>query len=94
MADVRGKAFRRLCAVLGRDYEGLASAARFARKAGVINTAWCRRLTRLDEAYAIVRHLSLQRSDRFVSELESFLGAAAFDGKKLEVEGGGAFSRS
>ena len=73
LADARGQAFRHLCAALGHDFEGLATAARRARKQGVIDARWCKRLVRLDEAFSLVRHLSAQRVTAFVSDLEAAL---------------------
>ena len=74
LAEARGKAFRRLCRAMNRDFEGLATAARRARKQGLLDNAWCRRLTRLDEAYSLVRHLNQQRICTFVGDLDNFLG--------------------
>ena len=39
-------------------FQGLAQAARFARKSGFINNATAKKLVKLDDAYNLIRHIT------------------------------------
>ena len=77
LEEVRGAAVRRLCAALDQDFEGLAVAARMARKQGIIDGKWCKKLVRLDDAFSFARRLSQQRTHNIFSDLECMIGGQA-----------------
>lgn len=58
LMEIRSFSYRHLSCILGQPQEGLAVAARKARKAGIIDSKWCKRLVRIDDAFSVVRHLS------------------------------------
>ena len=69
VAEARGLAFRRVTDALGEDHEGLSKAARRARQKGILPNLWARKLIKLDEAFAVIRHLTSQRASRFDEDL-------------------------
>jgi len=56
---------------------GLAAAAEVARGRGVIGNATCRKLARIDAAFAIVRHATAAKFDAFLCELRGSSKRAA-----------------
>ena len=80
LAEARGAAFRRLSAAIGAETQGLAVAARLAKRDGFIGAKLAKQLVKLDEAFSLLRHTSQQRTDRFLCELDAQL-AVGFERK-------------
>ena len=73
LCELRGASFRRLCSALHAEPQGLSIAARTARRAKLIDNKLAKQLVKVDEAYAIVRHLSQVRTLRCLRELDEQL---------------------
>ena len=73
LAELHGSCFRRLCAALGRHHEGLAVAARHARRQRLLPGPICKKLERVDVAFALVRHLTTVKVNDFLSDLDDLL---------------------
>ena len=58
IATLRGRCLRLLTEALCQQYEGLAVAARSAKRRKVVSRRTCRKLERIDDAYAVSRHIS------------------------------------
>ena len=56
--DAHGCALRAVSDALGEHLQGLGVLARAARKSGLVSNRMSRRLVRLDEAYALLRHIT------------------------------------
>ncbi len=82
IATLRGHCFRLLAACLRQEHEGLAVAARAAKRNKVISRKTCRRLERIDDAYAVSRHISGVRVKNFCEKL------------RLELNGSGAVQQA
>ena len=75
LASAHGKCLRILTGVLKEDFVGLSAAARAARRQHVICNRTSKRIVRLDEAFAVARHLTMMRVDKFVDELKEETGS-------------------
>ena len=73
LADLHGDCFRLLCTATGVDAPGLAVVARIAKRAGKITAATCRRLEKVDNAFAVARHLSSPKAASFQAALDAEL---------------------
>ena len=73
LADLHGDCFRLLCTATGVDAPGLAVVARIAKRAGKITAATCRRLEKVDNAFAVARHLSSPKTASFQAALAAEL---------------------
>lgn len=73
LAWAHGACLRRLTGVMDMHFEGLAVAARRARRDGIIDNKRAKKLERLDIAYAVVRHASVPRMRDFVQDIEGVL---------------------
>ena len=69
-ASLHGKCFRLLSVALQLDCEGLAIAARKARRSKLITNKTARRLEHLDVALAVSRHITVPRGKAFVEKLK------------------------
>mmetsp|Transcript_62162 Transcript_62162/g.157373 ORF Transcript_62162/g.157373 Transcript_62162/m.157373 type:complete len:352 (-) Transcript_62162:81-1136(-) len=75
LSEARCLSFRRLCASLDTDFEGLTIASRKAKTTKLISPALCRRLQQLDVAYAFARHITRPRVDRLIAAVDAELAA-------------------
>ena len=69
LAETHNAAFRALCAKTARDVEGLSQAARVARNLGILSNSTKKRMEKLDITFAVCRHLTQPRAEKFLSEL-------------------------
>ena len=69
LADCRVKAMRMLSTLTGLHAEGLAQAARVARKTNLVSNTMCKKLVELDSAFHYSKHASELNSARFISRL-------------------------
>jgi len=72
---LHGKIFFDLSRELGLPFDGLSTAARFARREAFIGEGCKRKLERLDTTYHVVRHLSQPVADRVYDDFCSELNA-------------------
>ena len=90
VASLQGHCLRRLCLATGESSEGLAIAARRARRAGFLDAAMCKRMERIDVAAAIVRHINLPKVQGFKDQLDQALaqrgGDAACSGGAVSAD--------
>ena len=71
-----GECLRRLCDRIG-DYDGLAAAARAARRLGLISSTTAKRVERVDIAFAVVRHINSAKVAKFLRGLDHELHRAS-----------------
>ena len=69
LADCRVKSMRVLSKLTGVHAQGLAQAARVARRTGVISNYMCKKLIELDTAFHFSKHASELNSERFIGKL-------------------------
>eukprot|EP00930_Biecheleria_cincta_P028420 TRINITY_DN19839_c0_g1_i1.p1 TRINITY_DN19839_c0_g1~~TRINITY_DN19839_c0_g1_i1.p1 ORF type:complete len:212 (-),score=39.94 TRINITY_DN19839_c0_g1_i1:242-826(-) len=72
---LHGQVLRLLCGKLGSPFDGVRSAARAAFRAGILSSLRKRKITELDVAYHIVRHITAASSKKFVDDLVMELGS-------------------
>jgi hypothetical protein len=70
---LHGDCLRQLCTALGSNHDGLAAAARMAKRSGVLRPQTARWLERLDTAFAINRHIHSVRAQVKSAELQAEL---------------------
>ena len=73
LADCRVRAWRRISARSGVHSEGLAQAARIAKRMGIVGSHMCKKLVELDTAFQYSKHASNTSTDRFLTKLDSEL---------------------
>jgi len=73
LASSHNAAFLSLCSATGFDGDGLTVVARFARRQRMISPRLAKQAEKLDIAFAVLRHLTAPRSQRFLAELEAEL---------------------
>jgi len=76
VATAHWRASQRMSKALGRSYDGLTAASRAARRQGILDAKWAKKLARLDIAYAVVRHISEENILEFERDLSAFLAQA------------------
>ena len=71
--NLRDEAMEMITMATGQSFEGLAQAARYARKSHLLHNKVCRDLQNLDTAYNVVRHLDSTKSSIFTDQLHRAL---------------------
>ena len=66
---LHGEVLRLLCGQLGSHFDGVSSAARAAFRAGSLSSSRKRKITELDVAYHLVRHITAASSKKFMDDL-------------------------
>ena len=67
----------RLATVNGHSSQGLAQAARIAKRSGVLCAATANRLQAMDHAYNLVRHLTQERCAEYIAQLDAELAQSS-----------------
>uniref|UniRef100_A0A7S2LNF6 Uncharacterized protein n=1 Tax=Zooxanthella nutricula TaxID=1333877 RepID=A0A7S2LNF6_9DINO len=74
VAELHGQVLRLLSDRLGIHCQGLAQAARRARACGMLSNQAAQRVTRLDVAHNVVRHVTGPRTKTFLAEIRDEVG--------------------
>ena len=87
LAETHAASLRCLCDHLGEHHQGLAIAARRARRCGILDNGLAKKLTNLDLAMAFIRHTTVPGAQGFLSTLREALAKATTrdaDNNKLD----------
>ena len=76
VADVHGRLVRIAADATGIHFQGLRAAAGHLRRAGLIDQRLTKSLTRLDDAAAILRHITSVSADEIVERLSTSIASA------------------
>ena len=77
VCSLHGAALRSLSAALGTHIQGLQQGARLARQRGLVTPKLFRKLTLIDHAYALVRHITEPGMAEFMADLQASLSAGS-----------------
>ena len=83
LASLHGRALRLLTDRLGHTCQGLAVAARKARRAGLLDNRAAKKATQVDIAFAMVRHITKSKCEDFLCQLTQSLGGTENGGSKV-----------
>ena len=76
VAEVHGRLVRLVASATGQHFQGLRAASSSLRRNGLITNRLARQLTRLDDAFAVIRHITSVRSDQIADELAASIQQA------------------
>eukprot|EP00929_Paragymnodinium_shiwhaense_P052171 TRINITY_DN26143_c0_g1_i1.p1 TRINITY_DN26143_c0_g1~~TRINITY_DN26143_c0_g1_i1.p1 ORF type:complete len:274 (-),score=60.91 TRINITY_DN26143_c0_g1_i1:175-957(-) len=77
IAGLHGLLLLQLSCELNCHFEGLRSAAAQARRSGRLSNATCKKISRLDDTFAVTRHITKPYADAFAERVSTELHAAA-----------------
>ena len=81
LGQLHGRCFRILVAALGADHQGISTAARHARRQGLVSKEMSEQLVRLDVAFAVGRRLDAIKLVMFAQDLTCMIETAKMGGQ-------------
>jgi hypothetical protein len=73
--ELHGRLLRDIAVDTGLHFQGLRGAASHLRRVRLINPAMAKKLARLDDTFAVLRHISVVSADRVASDLSAAMRA-------------------
>eukprot|EP00929_Paragymnodinium_shiwhaense_P089181 TRINITY_DN49383_c0_g1_i1.p1 TRINITY_DN49383_c0_g1~~TRINITY_DN49383_c0_g1_i1.p1 ORF type:complete len:347 (+),score=41.19 TRINITY_DN49383_c0_g1_i1:64-1104(+) len=86
IANLHGQMLRMLCNEMRIHFVGLRSAAAHARRRGLLSNQTVKRLGRLDDAFAVTRHISAPYAKEFVDCVMTELKPGASSAETFDVD--------